>query len=68
MTQNGIKLSKVGVIMLGVRDLKKSVAFYRDQLGLTRSPGVKSRAPGRETSAEPKSSLRSMTRRRPTNP
>ena len=44
MTQNGIKLSKVGVIMLGVRDLKKSVAFYRDQLGLTASGMVESLA------------------------
>jgi catechol 2,3-dioxygenase-like lactoylglutathione lyase family enzyme len=28
------KLSKIGVIMLGVADLEKSVAFYRDRLGL----------------------------------
>jgi len=29
------KLNKVGVVMLGVRDLAGSVAFYRDKLGLT---------------------------------
>ncbi|HYL39638.1 MAG TPA: VOC family protein [Bryobacteraceae bacterium] len=28
------RLSKIGVIMLGVTDLQKSIAFYRDQLGL----------------------------------
>jgi catechol 2,3-dioxygenase-like lactoylglutathione lyase family enzyme len=44
MTQKDIKLSKVGVIMLGVRDLKKSVAFYRDVLGLTASGVVESLA------------------------
>jgi catechol 2,3-dioxygenase-like lactoylglutathione lyase family enzyme len=30
----GIQLSKIGVVMLGVQDLDRSVAFYRDQLGL----------------------------------
>lgn len=29
-----MKLSKVGVVMLGVTDLPRSVAFYRDKLGL----------------------------------
>lgn len=28
------RLSKIGVIMLGVADIEKSVPFYRDQLGL----------------------------------
>ncbi len=28
------RLSKIGVIMLGVADLAKSVPFYRDRLGL----------------------------------
>jgi catechol 2,3-dioxygenase-like lactoylglutathione lyase family enzyme len=28
------RLSKIGLIMLGIADLEKSVAFYRDQLGL----------------------------------
>lgn len=28
------RLSKIGVIMLGITDLEKSVAFYRDRLGL----------------------------------
>jgi len=28
------RLSKIGVVMLGVTDLKKSIEFYRDQLGL----------------------------------
>ena len=29
-----IKLSRVGVVMLGVQDLDRGVAFYRDKLGL----------------------------------
>jgi catechol 2,3-dioxygenase-like lactoylglutathione lyase family enzyme len=28
------RLSKIGVIMLGVTDIEKSVPFYRDRLGL----------------------------------
>src|SRR5579872_2475928 len=28
------RLAKIGLVMLGVTDLDKSVAFYRDQLGL----------------------------------
>ena len=28
------RLSKIGFVMLGVTDLEKSVAFYRDRLGL----------------------------------
>ena len=28
------KLSKIGIIMLGVADIEKSVPFYRDRLGL----------------------------------
>ncbi len=28
------RLSKIGVIMLGVTDLEKSIPFYRDRLGL----------------------------------
>ena len=30
----GIQLGKIGVVMLGVQDLDRSVAFYRDKLGL----------------------------------
>jgi catechol 2,3-dioxygenase-like lactoylglutathione lyase family enzyme len=40
MEQGDLKLSKLSVIMLGVRDLKRSVAFYRDTLGLTPSGAV----------------------------
>jgi catechol 2,3-dioxygenase-like lactoylglutathione lyase family enzyme len=29
------KLTQIGVIMLGVKETARSVAFYRDQLGLT---------------------------------
>jgi catechol 2,3-dioxygenase-like lactoylglutathione lyase family enzyme len=29
------KLTRIGVVMLGAKDLARSVAFYRDQLGLT---------------------------------
>ena len=29
-----VKLSKLGTVMLGVRDLEKSIGFYRDTLGL----------------------------------
>ena len=29
-----LKLSKLGTVMLGVRDLERSLAFYRDALGL----------------------------------
>lgn len=28
------RLAKIGVVMLGIADLEKSVAFYRDRLGL----------------------------------
>ena len=34
MADANLKLSKIGVVMLGVKDLDRSVAFYRDQLGL----------------------------------
>lgn len=34
MNPHEIKLSKVAVIMLGVKDLPKSATFYRDTLGL----------------------------------
>lgn len=34
MSHHEVKLSKVAVIMLGVKELPKSVAFYRDTLGL----------------------------------
>ena len=30
-----MNLTKIGVVMLGVRDLVNSVAFYRDKLGMT---------------------------------
>lgn len=29
------KLSKIGTIMLGIRDMDRSLAFYRDKLGLS---------------------------------
>ena len=37
-----LKLGRLSFIMLGVRDLSRSVAFYRDMLGLR----VKSEVPG----------------------
>lgn len=30
-----IQLQKIGFLMLGVKDMEKSLAFYRDQLGMT---------------------------------
>src|SRR5579864_7212110 len=36
------KLGRVNFIMLGVKDIEKSLAFYRDKLGLS----VKSQTPG----------------------
>ena len=35
MAQADLKLAKIGLVQLGVKDLARSVAFYRDQLGLT---------------------------------
>jgi catechol 2,3-dioxygenase-like lactoylglutathione lyase family enzyme len=35
MDKPQLKLSQIGVVMLGVKDLARSVAFYRDRLGLT---------------------------------
>jgi catechol 2,3-dioxygenase-like lactoylglutathione lyase family enzyme len=32
--ESGVRLSGIHAVMLGVRDLAQSVAFYRDQLGL----------------------------------
>jgi catechol 2,3-dioxygenase-like lactoylglutathione lyase family enzyme len=34
MASPEIKLTKIGVVMLGVTDVERSVAFYRDKLGL----------------------------------
>jgi glyoxylase I family protein len=34
MPETNFKLSQIGVVMLGVQDLAKSLAFYRDTLGL----------------------------------
>jgi predicted enzyme related to lactoylglutathione lyase len=34
VSQSDLKLNKVAVLMLGVKDLGKSVTFYRDTLGL----------------------------------
>jgi catechol 2,3-dioxygenase-like lactoylglutathione lyase family enzyme len=31
----GFKLAKIGVVMLGVTQMERSVVFYRDKLGLT---------------------------------
>jgi catechol 2,3-dioxygenase-like lactoylglutathione lyase family enzyme len=42
MAQMDFKLAKIGVVMLGVADVARSVAFYRDRLGLT----VKQEIPG----------------------
>lgn len=35
MAETDFKLSQIGVVMLGVQDLARSVAFYRDKLGLS---------------------------------
>jgi catechol 2,3-dioxygenase-like lactoylglutathione lyase family enzyme len=42
MAQMDFKLAKIGVVMLGVADVARSVAFYRDKLGLS----VKQEIPG----------------------
>jgi predicted enzyme related to lactoylglutathione lyase len=42
MSQSSLKLSHISNIMLGVRDLAHSVAFYWDTLGLT----VRQQVPG----------------------
>jgi catechol 2,3-dioxygenase-like lactoylglutathione lyase family enzyme len=42
MAQSEFKLSQIGVVMLGVADVVRSVAFYRDKLGLS----VKQEIPG----------------------
>lgn len=34
MADANLKLGKIGVVMLGVQDLPRAVAFYRDQLGV----------------------------------
>jgi catechol 2,3-dioxygenase-like lactoylglutathione lyase family enzyme len=34
MGEETFRLSQIGVIMLGVRDLGRAVAFYRDKLGM----------------------------------
>jgi len=34
MPDSEFKLSQIGVIMLGVKDAKRSLEFYRDKLGL----------------------------------
>ena len=35
MDRSHLRLTKIGVVMLGVQDLARSVAFYRDKLGLS---------------------------------
>ncbi|HEV2423475.1 MAG TPA: VOC family protein [Terriglobia bacterium] len=35
MLDSEFKLSQIGVIMLGVKDVKRAVEFYRDKLGLS---------------------------------
>ena len=35
MDEAHFKLTKIGVVMLGVQDLARSAAFYRDTLGLS---------------------------------
>jgi catechol 2,3-dioxygenase-like lactoylglutathione lyase family enzyme len=42
MVQTDMKLTQIGFVMLGVSDLNRSVAFYRDKLGLS----VKQEIPG----------------------
>jgi catechol 2,3-dioxygenase-like lactoylglutathione lyase family enzyme len=42
MPQPDFRLTQIGVIMLGVQDLARSLGFYRDKLGLT----VQSEIPG----------------------
>ncbi len=42
MVQTDMKLTQIGFIMLGVADLNRSVAFYRDKLGIS----VKQEIPG----------------------
>ncbi len=42
MDKHPLKLKQISTIMLGVQDLARAVAFYRDKLGLT----VKSEIPG----------------------
>jgi catechol 2,3-dioxygenase-like lactoylglutathione lyase family enzyme len=42
MEQTDFKLTKVSVVMLGVHDVTRALAFYRDKLGL----GVQSEIPG----------------------
>ena len=42
MTSQDLKLEKIGILMLGVKDLKAAVAFYSERLGLplqTEIPG-----------------------------
>ena len=34
MADSELRLQKIAVVMLGVQDLNRAVAFYRDQLGL----------------------------------
>jgi len=34
MEKTEFRLAKVGVVMLGVRDIARSLGFYRDKLGL----------------------------------
>jgi catechol 2,3-dioxygenase-like lactoylglutathione lyase family enzyme len=34
MADSDLRLQKIGLVMLGVQDLARAVAFYRDQLGL----------------------------------
>lgn len=35
MAEPNFKLGKIGFILLGVKDLDRSTAFYRDRLGMT---------------------------------
>ncbi len=42
MDQANFKLHQIGYVMLGVRELPRSVAFYRDKLGLA----IKFQIPG----------------------
>jgi catechol 2,3-dioxygenase-like lactoylglutathione lyase family enzyme len=42
MAQEEFRLARIGVVMLGVADVKRALAFYREQLGLK----VQSEIPG----------------------
>lgn len=42
MAETEIKLNRIGIVMVGVTDLARSVAYYRDQLGMSVKQQVES--------------------------